>query len=92
MGRLIDADKLKQHYSWWGDDLERQVFDDIVDQQPTAKPPLTEEVGEALMRLTMCAREECSMCKYENECEYDTQVKVATKSMNTILEAFEHNE
>lgn len=45
MGRLIDADKLKQHYSWWGgligDDFvselveQKKVFDTIVDVQPT---------------------------------------------------------
>ena len=32
--RLIDADKLKQHYSWWNND-EKNVFDNIVDLQPT---------------------------------------------------------
>ena len=45
MPRLIDADKLKQHYSWWGgligDDYvselveQKKVFDTIVDVQPT---------------------------------------------------------
>lgn len=36
MGRLIDADRLKGHYSWWGEDDERKkTFDCIVDQQPT---------------------------------------------------------
>ena len=47
MGRLIDADKLKQHYSWWGgligDDYvselveQKKVFDTIVDVQPTVE-------------------------------------------------------
>lgn len=37
-GRLIDADKLKQHYAWWGDTQERKDFDDIVDVQPTVVP------------------------------------------------------
>ena len=36
--RLIDADKLKQHYAWWGDvDSTRQMFDAIVDAQPTVE-------------------------------------------------------
>lgn len=35
MSRYIDADKLKQHYSWWNED-DRQDFDNIVDEQPTA--------------------------------------------------------
>ena len=34
--RLIDADKLKQHYAWWGEDSEeKRLFDEIVDIQPT---------------------------------------------------------
>ena len=32
--RLIDADALKQHYSWWEDDRQK-LFDSIIDQQPT---------------------------------------------------------
>lgn len=37
--RLIDADKLKKHYAWWSATEEgkqnKQLFDDIVDAQPT---------------------------------------------------------
>ena len=34
--RLIDADALKAHYSWWSDENEyKKIFDDIVDAQPT---------------------------------------------------------
>lgn len=41
--RLIDADKLKAHYAWWGNDgaeyRERKAdFDVIVDLQPTVEP------------------------------------------------------
>lgn len=32
--RLIDADKLKKHYSWWKNDKQK-LFDTIVDQQET---------------------------------------------------------
>lgn len=63
MGRLIDADKLKQHYSWWGgligDDYvselveQKKVFDTIVDVQPTVD-------AEPVVR--------CQDCKYW---EYD---------------------
>ena len=42
MGRLIDADKLKQHYAWWkiGDGEityaeAKERFDTIIDVQPT---------------------------------------------------------
>lgn len=34
--RLIDADKLKQHYAWLGNE-EKELFDQIVDAQPTIK-------------------------------------------------------
>lgn len=36
MARLIDADKLKQHYAWWND-VTKELFDEIVDLQPTAE-------------------------------------------------------
>ena len=35
--RLIDADKLKQHYAWWNDEY-KELFDTIVDAQPTVEP------------------------------------------------------
>lgn len=44
MGRLIDADKLKEHYSWWANSTNydlcemKKVVDDIVDVQPTVDP------------------------------------------------------
>ena len=41
--RVIDADKLKAHYAWWGGEYgtelskaNKEVFDTIVDLQPTA--------------------------------------------------------
>ena len=64
----------------------RKVLKSLPPVEP--KPVMTEEVREALMRLTMCAREECSICKYENDCGYDKQVKMATENMNTILNVF----
>lgn len=64
--RLIDADKLKQHYSWWDDDERRTLFDQIVDAQPTvdAVPVIR-----------------CGNCKYSKpidlewlECQHDKRV------------------
>lgn len=46
---------------------------------------MTEEAREALMRLTMCAREECEICKHEKECNFDTQCELATKNMQIVL-------
>ena len=42
MPRLIDADKLKAHYAWWGECSEmakknKEVFDTIVNLQPTVE-------------------------------------------------------
>jgi len=53
------------------------------------KPIMTEAVREALMRLSMCAREECTICKYENNCGFDKQVEMATDNMHVILNAFD---
>lgn len=52
-----------------------------------AKQTMTEEVREALMRLTMCAREECDMCKYKDKCGFEFQYNISTENMHTILEA-----
>ena len=52
------------------------------------RPTFTEEVREALMRLTMCAREDCDMCKYKDECGFEFQYNISTENMNTILNAF----
>lgn len=34
--RLIDADKLKTHYSWWTDET-KELFDTIINLQPTVE-------------------------------------------------------
>ena len=47
---------------------------------------IPEREREALMRLTMCAREECFMCKYQSECNFDFQYELATKNMNILAE------
>lgn len=52
-----------------------------------AEPKMTEEVREALMRLTMCAREECAMCKYKDKCGFEFQYNISTENMNTLLDA-----
>lgn len=38
-GRLIDASKLMKHYAWWGEnDEQRELFDEIVEQQDVVVP------------------------------------------------------
>ena len=53
---------------------------------------IPEKEREALMRLTMCAREECIMCKYHKECDFDFQYHLATESMNILAEALRKTE
>ena len=74
--RLIWADKLKQHYAWWGNDgaeyRERKAdFDVIVDLQPTADPRiharwLDKKVTVEVQELLGCRYDdrvfECSHC------------------------------
>ena len=33
---LIDSNKLKEYYSWWSDNENKKLFDDIIDRQPEA--------------------------------------------------------
>ena len=54
-----------------------------------AKPTMTEEVREALKQLTMCAREECGMCKYKDECGFEFQYNISTENMHTILDTLQ---
>lgn len=47
MGRLIDADVLKRHYSWWNDDNEyKRVFNEIIDAQPSVLTPTVTHCAE----------------------------------------------
>ena len=48
---------------------------------------IPEREREALMRLTMCAREECRICMYQKRCDFDFQHELATKNMNILAEA-----
>ena len=60
--RLIDADRLKRHYAWWGEKASAEIFkefkhtfDIIVDLQPTVEVkednPSAEEFLEQMERL-----------------------------------------
>lgn len=69
-----------------------QMYIDEIKWLRADRPTLTEDVRVALMRLTMCAREECSICKYVNDCSYDRQCEMATENMHTILNALTKGE
>ena len=53
---------------------------------------MTEKEREALMRLTMCARNECVMCKYKDSCDSDVRFEFATKHMNILADALRKTE
>ena len=54
---------------------------------------ISEREREALMRLTMCARGECPMCKYEEQCDnWDFRMELATKNMNILADALRKTE
>lgn len=62
MPRYIDAEKLKKHYAWWGDE-NKETFDAIIDQQPTAD---VQEVKRGKwLRVSECPKSwtrSCSVC------------------------------
>ena len=60
--RLIDADKLKQHYAWWNDE-NKELFDAIVDIQPTVEPKEAKR-GKWLMCMKT-GRLECTACGHQ---------------------------
>ena len=36
--RAIDADRLLQHFSWWSENKEKELFTDIINAQPSIAP------------------------------------------------------
>lgn len=53
---------------------------------------IPEREREALMRLTMCAREECRICMFQKRCDFDFQYELATKNMNILADALRKTE
>ena len=52
---LIDPKKLKAHYAWWGnEDMQRTLFDDIVDEQPIID-------AEPVVRCCDCNHFQCNV-------------------------------
>jgi hypothetical protein len=60
MSRLIDAEVLKKHYSWWNNE-EKELFDAIVDAQPTAYSveSVVEQIDDFEIRCCDC-QESCN--------------------------------
>jgi len=57
MPRYIDANKLKEHYSWWQNE-NKTIFDTIIDLQP--------EVSDLISKSAL-------MNKIATECHYATE-------------------
>ena len=53
---------------------------------------IPEKEREALMRLTMCARHECSVCKYKSTYTHDDCIEEATENMHILSDALERKE
>ena len=73
--RLIDADKLKQHYAWWNDE-NKELFDTIVDMQPTVEP----ESAETLARLyggNKVIKTATAKCSPADKFSFETGAKIA---------------
>jgi len=71
--RLIDADKLKQHYSWWNNE-EQRMLDQIVDSQPTVETVVR---GKWIPVTNGRGGSECNMChayapSYQSGAEYNS--------------------
>ena len=74
--KLIDADKLKAHYAWWGDTEERYTFDTIIDMQPEvdAVPVVhghwenIEDDYETVTRCSVCGFESVDAGLYCSNC------------------------
>ena len=62
-------------------------MDAVADAVQGGRVMIPEKEREALMRLTMCARLECSMCVYKDKCDFDFQHDLATKNMNILADA-----
>ena len=68
--RLIDADKLKQHYAWWNDE-NKELFDIIVDAQPTVEMQKNkcrkwEHIGGDEWSCSCCGFIKHTECSWEN--------------------------
>ncbi len=50
---------------------------------------IPEKEREALMRLTMCARHQCAICKYHDKYTHDDCEKEITDDMHTLMDALE---
>ena len=53
---------------------------------------MNDEERDALMRLTMCARNECVICKYKNEFTDSQCYELQTKCMNILAESLNKQE
>ena len=53
---------------------------------------IPEKEREALMRLTMCARDQCAICKYKDKNTYEDCVEEITDDMHVLMDALERKE
>ena len=73
--RLIDAEKLKHHYSWWGqDDPNKEIFDEIIHRQPTVDAEIVKHgkwISGTDTSPCMPETDVCSECGYRTVYGYN---------------------
>lgn len=75
MGRPIDADRLKMHYAWWKDE-NKEIFDSIIDQQPTLDTPEISFYEKRLPKKPLHTHKNyyCPVCKEDGWIMWDDAV------------------
>lgn len=53
---------------------------------------MTEKEREALMRLTMCARHQCTICKWHDKYTHDDCEEEITDDMHILMDAIKRKE
>ena len=53
---------------------------------------MTEKEREALMRLTMCARHQCAICKWHDKYTHDDCEEEITDDMHILMDAIKRKE
>lgn len=94
MGRLIDADKLKEHYSWWEGgsqemtlDEAKRIFDVIVYLQPTVDAVEVVRCDDCIYRDGNTPGQPNILCwqmHSDDYCSYGTKREVGTYCKNIV--------
>ena len=65
------------------------MLDILILNHDGGKRMIPEKEREALMRLVMCAKDECPICKYKDKYTYDDCFREIIKDMNILANALD---